>query len=356
MGNARSDKHISRLNSKSAYTPAPKNKDEDTKFNIGLICFLTFLIIGSIMSFFLKERLFWFWVIFCCACMFVDANFLKPIVKNVIAPYIVYVSDLLTPNKEAKKPAKLKNALLRIVAIEVILLSMLNPANAISLVKDIPENLGFETKEKNDIKYNFSIVLNEDFNIYFDKEDDAKSFANTLETSFTAIEKIKSIPDKEVLESPNDYGINAKTADAHEREFHSMWEDNKDHIKECPLALNYCEVIIDLREKMDSAYETPENRRQLVDAYFRKGRITGDKFCFERAVRYAFASFYTELTWGNYSEYYIDKIIEMYQHLDGAENEHEDNIETIIDALTRLKDVFKRNPPGNVISVLDRYK
>ncbi len=352
MGNARSDKHISRQNSKSAYTPALKKKSKDTKQQIVLFCILTPLLIINIISLCLIKKYFEFWVCLYIFCMAINL-LIFPILKEYFTPYLKRFNSWATSNQCLEKPKKIKSGLLKIVYGELVVFCILNLANSAIAAIDVSKigDLKYKFNE-----YNFSIVLSEEFNIYFDKEDDAKSFANTLETCFTAVEKISSIPSKETLESPNDYGDNAKKADNHERDFHSMWENNKDHIRECPLALDYCDVIIELREKMDGAFETPENRRQLVDVYFRKGKLTGDKVCYEWAVRYAFASFYTELTWGNYSEYYIDKIIEMYQHLDGAENEHEDNIETIIDALTRLKDVFKRNPPGNVISVLDRYK
>ncbi len=358
MESSNCNKHKNGQNAKSACSNAPKNKEEDTRYLRGLSCFLILLLIGSVMSFFLKEKCFWFCTAFCAICIAVDSKFITPIVDNIIAPHIKYISDLIISSKDAKKPKKIKSVLLKIVVFEIILLCLLNTANAASLIKLTPEKLDFKSKAETYNKYDFSTIVDKDkdFDIYFEEEDDVKSFAGILEACLTNIEKISNIPSEAVLESPNDYGNNAKSADEHERLLHKLWDSNYLYVKGGKIPICYCDEIISLRTVMDGAFETPENRRQLVDAYFRKGKLTGDKECYEWAVRYAFASFYTELTWGNYSEYYIDKIIEMYQHLDGADDTHKKNIDLIIGALNRLKVVFESDPPGQVIAVLEKYK
>ncbi len=325
--------------------------NNDIKKFIVLILILIILVFGVLFLFDIIPAIaliIWFPIAIVNTC------FVLVIFKNVLKPYADYISYGILhhkknmdrkDDKEIKKPSKI-SFLSKTALLLVIILSCLN--SYAGMVVAIPaKNEEPESEMINEVIYDFSNIQNEayEFDIYFTYENDVTSLTSNLRRSFESIRIISSIPSDVELEGPNDYGNNALVAVEHENMLHDLLDKNNKYINAGPIPLTCCDTIIEHRIIMDKTYQTPKNRQQIIDAYLRKGYITGDVDCFEWAVKYAYARFYTELTWGIYSEKSLQKIIEMYDHLALHNSKDSELIFQIIIALEEIKKEYKVYPP-----------
>lgn len=286
-------------------------------------------------------------------CFISENNAIK-IFFSILSPLVSFLVDYI-PNikrpKDESSNTSFKNETLKYISITltviIVIISLLGNTLATAKKETTPPETNTTVPNSQSIEYNQpqiyhfnTITLDEKYDIYFMASQNQSDLYSDLSNSLRNID-YRTKPTKEQLEGNNSYGNNALSAAHYEQLLND--ELNNEYANAKDINKNICNTAINLSEKMDAEFDTPDNRKRIIrltKMSYENGLSDNTSDTQNMCIRYAWGLLYTEISYDQYNEDTMTLLIELYEHT------HSDARSLIIvSALKEIKTDFHSNAP-----------